>query len=65
MSLLNAFVYESYKQIDELIATKSRQLLEGFSQDYPSYKECVGELRSLSRVRQIFEESLSKVNSEE
>ena len=64
MSFLNAFVHESLRSVDEEIERISRRLLEGFAQDFPSYKECVGELRALSRVRQIFEDAHSKVGHE-
>ena len=64
MSLLNTFVYESLKLVDEQIERTSRRLLEGFAQDFPTYKECVGELRALSSVRQIFDDAMSKVNEE-
>ena len=64
MSYLNAFVHESLKIVDENISDLSRRVLEGFPQDHAAYREIVGELRALSRVRQIFEDAHTKVNNE-
>ena len=64
MSLLNAFTHDSIKIVDEHIADRSRQLLEGWAPDYPAYREKVGELRALALVRQIFEEVYAKINKE-